>query len=760
MSKHRTSAPRPRGRLALLAATLAVAAATVATGRSVDEPPSVDAAAPGEPPSSGAQEAAAEAAAEAGSGAASAPGEAAAPDPAEDEIVDLEPFVVTPTRGPRRLEQAPSLTSLITAADILEEQPRTLPEALDELPGVMVQKTGHGQGSPFIRGFTGFRNLLLIDGIRLNNSVFRDGPNQYWNTIDPYSIDRLEVVKGPGSVLYGSDAIGGTVNVLTTGPLLAGEGLHVGGRGFYRLSTAERSHTYRGSVEIVQDGTVGLLVGGTFRDYGDLETGRGRLPRTGYEELDFDAKLEWRIDEGVRLVVAHQRVDIDDAWRTHRTVFGRSFAGTTLGDEQRRVLDQNRDLTYAQLRAEDLGGAIDSAVVSLSYQTQAEQRDRVRADGRRDVQGFDVDTIGVWAQLGSVTPIGRLTWGVEWYRDEVDSFRTDFAPDGSISAVRIQGPVADDATYDLVGAYVQNEIPIGEDLDLFLGGRWTWARADAGRVQDPETGDPTSITEDFDALVGSARAVWTPAGTEGLGFFGGVSQGFRAPNLSDLTRLDTARSDEIETPAPGLEPERFLAFEGGVRYRTDTFAAEAAYYRTEIDDLIIRQPTGNLVEGDREVTKRNSGSGFVQGVELGASWELHRGWTLGGSLSWMEGEVDTFPTSDAVLVREPLSRLMPTTGRVSLRWDAPDRRFWVEGLATLAETQDELSSRDISDTQRIPPGGTPGYAVYTLRGGWRADHGLTVTAALENLTDEDYRIHGSGVNEPGINFILGVEVRF
>jgi len=103
------------------------------------------------------------------------------------------------------------------------------------VPGVMVQKTGHGQGSPYIRGFTGFRTLLMIDGIRLNNAVFRDGPNQYWNTVDPFSIERLEVVKGPSSVLYGSDAIGGTVNVITRGPggetTALGDRARIGGRG-------------------------------------------------------------------------------------------------------------------------------------------------------------------------------------------------------------------------------------------------------------------------------------------------------------------------------------------------------------------------------------------------------------------------------------------------------------------------------------------------------------------------------------------------
>jgi outer membrane receptor protein involved in Fe transport len=141
----------------------------------------------------------------------------------------------------RRLEappmRLPYLVQDIAAEDLSERLPRTFPEALRETPGVMVQKTAHGQGSPFIRGFTGFRTLLLVDGIRLNNSVFRQGPNQYWSTVDPLTIARLEVVKGPSSVLYGSDAIGGTVNALTLGPAALADGFSWERRAFYRVST-------------------------------------------------------------------------------------------------------------------------------------------------------------------------------------------------------------------------------------------------------------------------------------------------------------------------------------------------------------------------------------------------------------------------------------------------------------------------------------------------------------------------------------------
>lgn len=673
---------------------------------------------------------------------------------------ELDPIIITATRTEKPLFDVPAIGYVVDSQAIGERMYRTVPEALRDVPGVMVQKTGLGQGSPFIRGFTGFRNLLLIDGIRLNNSVFRDGPNQYWNTIDPQSIGRMEVVKGPSSVLFGSDAIGGTVSLFTKGPSTYGEGFNYGGRGYYRVSSAERSHTVRGELSVSWDETFGLYGGGTYRDYGDLESGAGRQPMTGYDELDGDFKLEYYFNPDTRLAVAHQRVDLDDAWRTHKTIFGRSFDGTTVGNERQRVLDQNRELTYAQLHAENIDSLIDTARFSVSWHSQAESRARIRSDGRRDYQGFDVDTLGVWAQFESDSSIGLWTYGVEYYRDDVESYRRDCNADGSLNAVRIQGPVADDATYDLVGVYIQDDIPVTEALDVIIGGRFTYAEADAGKVEDPETGDPISISEDYDSLVGSARLVYRLDQDEHWSLFGGASQGFRAPNLSDLTRLDTARTDEIETPAPGLDPEKFISFEIGAKARYDDLFAQASYYYTDIDDMIIRQPTGTVIDGDNEVTKRNSGSGFVHGVELQTSWRFQPDFTAFGWFTWMDGQADTYPTSDPELVNEPLDRIMPMTGQIGLRWDAPKRDVWLEGVLTIADRQDDLSTRDIADTQRIPPGGTPGYAVLSLRGGWQVSSNFTLTGAIENVTDENYRIHGSGVNEPGINFILGVEFTF
>ena len=159
---------------------------------------------------------------------------------------DLEEIVVTASRRAENAFSAP-YTVIVQGMSELQEfrQVRTIPDAMRELPGVTVQKTGHGQGSPYIRGFTGLRTLFLIDGIRLNNSTFREGPNQYWNTVDPLSVYRLELVKGPSSVLYGSDAIGGTVNVISRSHSDTSPGAGTQSRITLRGASAEHSFVGR-----------------------------------------------------------------------------------------------------------------------------------------------------------------------------------------------------------------------------------------------------------------------------------------------------------------------------------------------------------------------------------------------------------------------------------------------------------------------------------------------------------------------------------
>ena len=685
-------------------------------------------------------------------------------DPGEKPKIGwLDEVVITATRSKTRSFDAPYSTDVVDLRSFdSNRQYKSLTDALKDVPGVMIQKTGSGMGSPYLRGFTGFRTLLLFDGIRLNNSILRDGPNQYWNTIDQAVIDRLDVVRGPSSVLYGSDAIGGTVNAISRRK----EEFLDGGDWYreirYGYSSANNAHVGRAEIGASYDKKLGILAGGSLRTFDDIRAGRGvgLQHHTGYDEWGGDLKIEYLLNDDAKFVFGHYNFYQDNAWRTHKTIHGVSWEGTAVGNEAYRILDQRRTLTYLQYHHENLGAFVDEAHASLSWQEASELQWRGRNDGRSDKQGVEVDTYGMSVQFATPSSVGRWTYGAEAYFDDVQSWKHSYNADGSFNNRDIQGPVGDDAKYNLVGVYVQDRIPLSDKLDLTLGTRYTHARADASRVEDTVTGNPMSVRKHWDAMVSSARTRWFLDPDERVNIFGGVSQGFRAPNLSDLTRMDAARSGDFETPSTDVEPEKFVSYELGVKAKCENFAAQASYFYNDINDMIVRTPTGAVIGGKNEVTKQNVGDGYMNGFEIAAGYRFHRQFTAFGDVAWVYGKTETHPTAAPITESEPISRLMPTTGRIGVRWDHPARKYWVETACTIAGPADSLDTRDTTDTQRIPPGGTPGYTTVDIRGGWRIRKGLDLWAGVENIGNTSYRIHGSGDNEPGTNVKVGLRWRF
>jgi hemoglobin/transferrin/lactoferrin receptor protein len=312
----------------------------------------------------------------------------------------------------------------------------------------------------------------------------------------------------------------------------------------------------------------------------------------------------------------------------------------------------------------------------------------------------------------------------------------------------------------LFGIYLQDQIDVADRLHVYAGTRYTRADADVGRYQDPVTKEAASFSDDWDQWVASGRFVFDLDEKDRFAVIGGVSQGFRAPNISDLSRLDIARSGELELAATDLKPERSLNFEIGARATTERVTASLTYFHNVLDDFIVRRPTGQEVDGARAVSKANGGDGYVQGVEFAADVRLTDNWSVFGQLTWMEGELDQFPTSASVMVTEPLSRVVPLMGRAGVRWQSDSGKIWSELVCLAASAGDRLNSADRADTQRILVGGTPGWTLLLLRGGWQVTENVSLTASLENLLDEEYRAHGSGSNAPGFGGTAAWTVRF
>jgi len=630
-----------------------------------------------------------------------------------------------------------------------------VPEALDQLSGVLVQKTASGHGSPYIRGFTGNRTLLVIDGVRYNNATFRDGANEYFAQIDSFALSQIELISGPSSALYGSEAVGGVLNLATrqTGIFDNPNGF-VGGEQSVRVSSGDHSLVSRSVIDVGRGAAWGLRAGVTLRDYGDVRAAElGTLPNTGYNEQAVDARLDVALGPDWLLTIKHQRLWQDDVPRTHSTIFAVPFEGTSIGSDLLRKKDHERSLTYLKLRGGTESPWLRAIEITASYQSRKEEEERLRGDALRIDQGFDSDLFALSAVATAELGKTELTYGMDLSRENVDSERSDTDTLSGTVTQRLQGPVGDDARYDQAGLFVRAVHELTPTLSFDASLRGSLVDARIGRFTDPVTGLPITFADDWSNLSGSLRLQWQ---RDQHTVWGGYSRSFRAPNIADISRFGRSRSSEIEVASLDLVPETFDTFELGYRFQTDAIQGGANAYTTSLNNYIATLPTGQMRDGLTEVTKQNAATGRISGVELWLNAELGSSFAVDGNATWLRGRL-TAPTATG-LVEEPISRIQPLTGNLALKWER--NSLWAAAELQVVARADELSSGDLLDTQRIPPGGTPGYTLINLRGGTEIGQGLALTLSFNNLLDQAYRAHGSGSNEPGRHVIAGVRLQF
>lgn len=675
---------------------------------------------------------------------------------------NLPPITVTASRTVRPIQETPAIVSRIDARAIGEASYRSTPEILRDDPAIRVQKTSQGQGSPYIRGFTGFKTLMLVDGIRLNNSVFRSGANQYWTTVDCYSLAALEVLKGPSSVLYGSDAVGGTVQALTYEPDYAAEGsIDYGTRLFTRLSSAERSVIGRAEGEVATS-TSAVHAGFTYKNFGDLEGGKhvGRQQKTGYQEYDYDIKAKVKLAGDRELVLAYQSVQQYDVWRTHKTIYGVSWHGTTIGTDLYRDFDQSRRLGYAQFRDNEQTLLYDSMRFTVFCQQQLEDQYASDKNSKKTWDGFDVVTPGFNLEMQKETGYGTFVYGLDYSRDLVSAYNH------GVSSSLIQGPVADDSNYDLAGIYVEDRIPIGNRFELTPGVRGTYAHAGVGDYYEVGPGGtvyPNGVVGSpfskywLDASA-NIRLSYSATEDKSLMFYNGLGQAFRAPNLSDLSSYRASKTKTQELPSPDVDPEHYLTYEIGSKYSRNGFSLQTAWYYTWMRDMIA-----STYEGTDPIFARsdNASDGYVQGAEVEAAYEIDSHWVVRGGIAWSEGYADT-PVNATTYISNDNYRTAPLAGFAALRWRTSDKRFFAEFYNEAVDSEDRLSASEAAggDTSRVSKEGTAGYYVAGIRTGYQVTKNLNVGFTIDNILDKDYRVHGSGSNEAGRNFILTTDLRF
>jgi len=650
------------------------------------------------------------------------------------EAVQLnQQTVVTAARTETEEFKQPEFTTVLNRRELDRRVPRTVPEALLGATGVWLQKTNHGGGSPFVRGLTGQQTLLLVDGIRLNNATFRSGPNQYLNTLDPQLLDRLEVVRSSGSVLYGSDALGGVIQVLSKTPEFRDQG-GWSGNVFGKVITSGME--YSGRTELgYQSNRLALLGGFAYRKFGDLRAGKGLgLQRpTGYSQLSGDLKARLRIGSRYVLTAAYQDLEQDSVPVYHKVKL-ENFRYNQF-DPQRRLL------AYARLEGYVGQRYLRSWQLTASRQRMVEGRQSQKNGSPTAVYERDETTThGLTLQAQSeLASFWQAQSGLEWYHDRVGSTRQDQNRTTG-QAVDKRGLYPDGASQTSLALYSNHTLSWNR-LTATLGSRYS-----SYRISIPEKtlGEATIRPS---ALVGNIGLSF--ALHPNLRLVGTLQSAFRAPNIDDMGTLGIV-DFRYEVPNANLKPERGFNKELGLKLRTSRFSASLLAYHNRLTNFINRVRAGrDSLQGYPVFLKQNTATAFIRGLEAEAEWALAPNWLAYGSLVYTYGQNTT--------ANEPFRRIPPLNGRLGLTYQ-PTNQAWIRLESLLAGAQTRLARGD-QDDNRIPKGGTPGWEIISLSGGYRWKQ-LSLTAELHNLFDKAYRTHGSGVDGMGRSAALAVRMDF
>ncbi|MCX6835901.1 MAG: TonB-dependent receptor [candidate division Zixibacteria bacterium] len=658
-------------------------------------------------------------------------------------VVPVGSITVLPMRSGDDKFNVPQSVSVTTSEEFAKPNPTTTADVLRDDVGVLVQKTTHAHGSPIIRGLLGKYVLLLYDGIRLNQPTYRFGANQYLNTFDLETLSAIEVVRGPSSVLFGSDAMGGVVNLVPVDP---SDQLRNGGFG-YRASVRYTGADQGGSGHLRLNSSRGRFAGlyeGTYRESGDLHAGGaiGNQNPTGWREADHAVRTSYRLSETRQIRADFLSVNQNEVPRYDRYVSG-EFEDYVYGP-------QDRYLAAATFEDSQPGGFLDGLRITLAGQRELEGQ-RMRKTGS-SVVTYTLDEVKTWGGFARLSSsLGQTHWlayGIEYYDHRV---RSDSRKENGSSVEFLRPTFPDPSRYWESGIYVQDEWSPASRLVITAGGRYSLIEVDS-----PLEYPFDRYTKTFADLTGSLSASYllSPA----VNLVGCWSRGFRAPSLNDAVVLKYSSSG-VDAPSPDLEAETCNNFEMGVKLEDRQLRGSAFVFYNRLTDLIVRSPgayaglpfydeNGNGVQDEDEYDiyqKFNAEQGRIYGFEVESGAKLGGASELKTTLAWTFGENQS--------LHEPMTRIPPLMGSISAIRHLGSE-FRIGTCLRFAGSQRRLSSNDKDDT-RIDRNGTPGWVTVGLSARYNLKS-TTLSLSLENLFDQVYKIHGSGIYGAGRSVNLTV----
>lgn len=706
---------------------------------------------------------------------------------------NLDEVVVSGTRWKQTSGNIPSKITKIRMEEVEIQNPQTAADLLGISGKVFIQKSQQGGGSPMIRGFATNRLLYTVDGVRMNTAIFRGGNIQNVISLDPFAMENVEVLFGPGSTIYGSDAIGGVMSFQTLTPQFShNDKALIKGNALARYSSANREKTGHFDVNIGWKKWA-LVTSASYWIYDDLKQGSNgpddyikdyyverqdsmdvvinqkdpllQIP-TAYSQLNLMQKIRFKPNENW---------DFEYGFHYSKTsAYGRY-------DRHNRVRDGHP--RYAQwdygpqkwmmnnLLIQNHGdyAIYDQLGLRLAQQSFEESRiDRAFNDIERTT---NTENVQAWsANIDLVKSIGKnhtLFYGLEYVFNDVES--TGEVTNITTDETTIGPARYPNSTWSSMAVYLNDEYRLSKKVSIQGGLRYNYfqLKSDFSNNLDFYPFPFTNAKINSGALTGSIGGVYHP--TNDWSIKANFGTAFRSPNVDDIGKIFDSEPGAVTVPNPDLKAEYAYNFDLGIaKVFSDIVKLDVTAYYTILENAMVRRNTQlngfDSIMYDGEMSQvqsiQNAAKANVYGVQAGIEIKLPKGLGFSSEFNYQKGEEELDDGSIS-----PSRHAAPLFGTSSLSYKNKKLKVQLyavyqgevsyENLALEERNKDEIYAKDANGNNYAPS-----WYTLNLKANYVFSKSFSLMAGLENITDQRYRPYSSGLSGAGRNFITSLRFSF
>lgn len=709
----------------------------------------------------------------------------------EPKSQDLDEIVISASKFEQSKRDIPQKVISVDATKIQFANPQTSADLLESTGNIYMQKSQLGGGSPMIRGFSTNRLLITVDGVRMNNAIFRGGNLQNVISVDPFTIQNTEVTLGAGSVVYGSDAIGGVMSFYTKKPQPSySDSL------FFKVNSAGRYSTANNEKTGHLDLNIGLnkwafLSSVSYTDFDDLRMGshgpneylRPEYVQTingedmivenfdpqiqkptGYNQINFLQKVRYEPSENYSFDLGIYYTSTSEYSRYDRLI---RYRGDNLRSAEWNYGPQHWFMTNLQVaKLSSNSNLYDKISASIAYQNFQESRiDRDFQSVERNLAEENVDALSFNLDLeNELNPKTQLFYGLEYVYNKIGS-KGENVNIETYQTIDALSRYPNGSDWQSIAAYTSLKYKPNPKFIFQTGLRFNQIIANADFTENNVFLNlPFNKAKiDAGAFTGTAGISWIPNKTMTWKF--NASSAFRAPNMDDIGKVFDSEPGSVVVPNNNLKPEYAYGGELGLNLNFDkTFILDVATYYTYLDNALVRRDF--TVNGESEIEYngelsnvqaiQNASKAWIYGIEVGAQVKFSEHLELTTQYNVIGG------TEEDNEIEVPVRHAAPNFGNTHLVWQNDQFQFDV-----FAVYNNELSFYQLAPTEiekdfiyALDKNGnpySPSWYTLNLRTKYKITEAATVVASLENITDQRYKTYSSGIASPGRNLILSFQ---